>query len=48
MFVPPKEVTPVPPLPAANAEDRVKLPLALRDRAVCDDVANVEGDAVAR
>ena len=48
MFVPPNAVTPVPPELAPRAVESESAPLAFIDRAVCDDVANVVGDDVAR
>ena len=47
MLVPPNEVSPVPPDATAKAVLNVRAPLALIDRADCDDVAYVVGDEVA-
>ena len=48
VLVPPKAVRPVPPDVTGRADDSETTPLAEMVRAVCDEVAYVVGDAVAR
>ena len=47
MFVPPNEVTPVPPLPVGSADDSDSTPLEFIDIAETDDVATESEDDVA-